>query len=152
MSRDETSRYTDPLPDDTARQFSFVMDVKSLITHPSHPARVERDKWVQLGGIAWSGRGKVTKVEVSTDGGSTWTAAELQAPVLSKAHTRFTHMWKWTGGPATLQSRATDETGAVQPTLAAYRERRGAGTDYHFNYIRGWVVEPDGQVAFQVDA
>ena len=106
---------------------------------------------MQVGGIAWSGRGKVTRVDVSTDGGTTWAGAALQEPVLSKAHTRFTHMWKWAGGPATLMSRATDETGATQPTLAAYRERRGQGTDYHFNYIRAWVVEPDGQVAYGVD-
>lgn len=152
MSRDETSRYTDPLADGTTRQFSFVMDVKSIITQPSHPARLARDAWIQVGGIAWSGRGKVTRVDVSTDGGTTWAAAALQEPVLSKAHTRFTHMWKWTGAPATLMSRATDETGATQPILAAYRERRGQGTDYHFNYIRAWVVEPDGQVVYGVDA
>ena len=85
MSRDETSKYTDPLPNGTARQFSFVMDVKSIITRPSHPARLERDGWAQISGIAWSGRGKIAKVEVSTDAGVTWAAAELQEPVLSKA-------------------------------------------------------------------
>lgn len=152
MSRDETSRYTDPLPNGTSRQFSFVMDVKSIITHPAHPVRLGRQEWVQIAGIAWSGRGKITQVDVSTDGGATWTAAELQEPVLSKAHARFTHMWRWTGEPATLLSRATDETGATQPTLAEFRERRGPGTDYHFNHIRGWVVERDGAVVYQVDA
>jgi sulfane dehydrogenase subunit SoxC len=151
MSRDETSRYTDPLPDGTARQFSFVMDVKSIITRPAHPVRLGRDAWVPISGIAWSGRGKIRRVEVSTDGGATWVPAELQEPVLSKAHTRFTRMWRWTGGPATLLSRATDETGATQPTLAEFREKRGRGTDYHFNFIRGWVVERDGLVVYQVD-
>jgi sulfane dehydrogenase subunit SoxC len=151
MSRDETSKYTDPLPNGTARQFSFVMDVKSIITQPSHPGRLDRDGWVQISGIAWSGRGKIRRVEVSTDGGVTWAAAELQQPVLSKAHTRFTRMWRWTGGPTTLLSRATDETGATQPTLAEFRERRGTGTDYHFNFIRGWVVEGDGLVVYQVE-
>ncbi len=152
MSRDETSRYTDPLPNGTARQFSFVMDVKSIITYPAHPVRLGRQEWVQIAGIAWSGRGRITRVEVSTDGGVTWTAGELQEPVLSKAHARFTRMWRWTGEPATLLSRATDETGATQPTLVEFREKRGQGTDYHFNHIRGWVVEQDGLVVYQVGA
>lgn len=152
MSRDETSKYTDPLPNGTARQFSFVMDVKSIITHPAHPVRLGRHEWVQIAGIAWSGRGKITGVEVSTDGGATWAAAKLQEPVLPKAHTRFTRMWQWSGDAATLMSRATDETGATQPTLVKFREKRGQGTDYHFNYIRGWVVEPDGLVVYQAEA
>ncbi len=152
MSRDETSKYTDPLPDGTARQFSFVMDVKSLITHPTYPSRLGKNEWVQVSGLAWSGRGKVAQVEVSTDGGRSWTLASLQEPVLSKAHARFTHMWRWNGEPTTLLSRATDETGAVQPTLAEFREKRGRGTDYHYNHIRAWVVEPDGAVTYQVDA
>jgi sulfane dehydrogenase subunit SoxC len=151
MSRDETSKYTDPLANGTARQFSFVMDVKSIITKPAHPVRLDQG-WVPISGIAWSGRGKVAKVDVSTDGGVTWAAAKLQEPVLSKAHTRFTHMWRWTGAPATLLSRATDETGSTQPTLAEFRQKRGAGTDYHFTFIRGWNVERDGQVVYRVEA
>jgi sulfane dehydrogenase subunit SoxC len=151
MSRDETSKYTDPLPGGTARQFSFVMDVKSIITRPSHPARLERGGWLQISGIAWSGRGKIARVEVSTDGGATWGTAELQEPVLPKAHTRFTRIWRWTGGTAALLSRATDDTGATQPTLAEFREKRGRGTDYHFNFIRGWVVDGDGSVWYNVD-
>jgi sulfane dehydrogenase subunit SoxC len=151
MSRDETSKYTDPLSNGTARQFSFVMDVKSIITKPAHPVRLDQG-WVPISGIAWSGRGKVAKVDVSTDGGVTWAAAKLQEPVLSKAHTRFTHMWRWTGAPATLLSRATDETGSTQPTLAEFRQKRGAGTDYHFTFIRGWNVERDGQVVYRVEA
>jgi sulfane dehydrogenase subunit SoxC len=79
-------------------------------------------------------------------------AAELQDPVLPMAHTRFRLMWQWAGTRASIMSRALDETGYVQPSLAEFREKRGAGTDYHFNYIRGWVVEPDGNVFFGVDA
>ena len=152
MSRDETSKYTDPLPNGTTRQFSFVMDVKSIITRPAHPVRIASGGWVEVSGIAWSGRGKVSRVEVSTDEGATWVAAKLQEPVFSKAHTRFTHMWRWTGGPATLLSRATDETGATQPTLAEFRKKRGLGTDYHYNFILGWTVERDGQVVYRVEA
>lgn len=152
MFRDETSKYTDPLPDGTARQFSFVMDAKSIITHPAYPDRIPRKGWVQVSGLAWSGRGKIVRVDVSTDGGRTWTEAELVEPVLSKAHTRFQHMWQWDGSPAVLMSRAVDETGYVQPALADYRRVRGAGTDFHFNAIRAWTVEPDGGVYFAVEA
>ncbi|CAA9311254.1 MAG: Sulfur oxidation protein SoxC, partial [uncultured Gemmatimonadaceae bacterium] len=150
MSRDETARYTDPLPNDTARQFSFEMDAKSIITSPAYPRRLAAPGWVPISGLAWSGRGKVARVDVSTDGGRTWTGAELQTPVLAKAHTRFTLMWEWDGRAATLMSRATDETGGVQPTLAEFRAKRGAGTDYHFNHIRAWTVQPDGQVFYGV--
>ena len=151
MSRDETSKYTDPLPDGTARQFSFEMDVKSTITYPTHPAKLGGAGWVQIGGLAWSGRGRVARVDVSTDGGRSWTEAELQEPVLSKAHTRFRLPWRWDGRPATLMSRATDETGATQPTLAEFRTARGAGTDYHFNFVRAWDVEADGSVFYAVE-
>lgn len=151
MSRDETSRYTDPLPNGTARQFSFVMDAKSIITRPSHPMRLRARGWHPITGLAWSGRGRIARVDVSTDGGRRWTEAELQEPVLPKAVTRFRLMWEWTGGAAVLLSRAVDETGYVQPALAEFRERRGAGTDFHFNSIRAWRVERDGRVFFAGD-
>jgi sulfane dehydrogenase subunit SoxC len=149
MSKDETSKYTDPLLGGKARQFSFVMEVKSIITAPAHPKRVERG-WHEITGLAWSGRGKIARVEVSTDGGRSWTAAELQDPVLPKAHTRFRLMWEWKGQPASLMSRATDDTGSTQPTRAVFETTRGKGTDYHYNYIRAWNVERDGQVMFAV--
>ena len=152
MFRDETSKYTDPLPNDTARQFSFVMDAKSIITAPSYPGRVTPNAWTQISGIAWSGRGRIMRVDVSTDGGKSWVVAELQDPVLPIAHTRFRLSWQWDGRPAVLMSRAVDETGYTQPTFAEFRAKRGAGTDYHFNYIRSWIVEPDGQVFFGSDA
>ena len=150
MSKDETSKYTDPLPNGTARMFSFVMDAKSIITQPAHPDRIERG-WREISGLAWSGRGRITRVDVSVNGGRDWSRAELQQPVLPKAHTRFRMMWEWTGGAATLMSRATDETGYVQPTRAAFVAGRGPGTDYHFNHIRAWRVARDGQVTFAGD-
>ena len=151
MFRDETSKYTDPLANGTARQFSLLMDAKSIITAPAHPARLTPNVWTQITGIAWTGRGKIVRVDVSTDGGASWLVAELQEPVISLAHTRFSLPWKWDGKRTVLMSRAVDDTGATQPTLAEFRAKRGAGTDYHFSYIRPWVVEPDGQVFFGVD-
>lgn len=148
MTRWETSKYTDPLKDGTARIFSLAMDAKSIILAPSVPARLDAPGWREVAGIAWSGRGRIARVEVSTDGGTTWVAARLQDPVLPKAHTRFSHMWNWTGEPAVLLSRATDETGYVQPTRRALLEARGAGTDYHNNAVRGWRVERTGELSF----
>ena len=148
MFRDETSKYTDPLANDTARQFSFVLDAKSIITAPSYPAKLSAHGWWPIRGIAWTGRGKISRVDVSTDGGTSWTQAEIIGPVLPMAHARFQLMWKWDGKPARLMSRALDETGYAQPTLAAFTKARGAGTDYHFNYIRAWDVAADGTVTF----
>jgi sulfane dehydrogenase subunit SoxC len=151
MFRDETSKYTDPLANGTARQFSFVMDAKSIITSPAYPTRFTPNAWTEISGIAWTGRGKIARVDVSADGGKSWVVAELQEPVLPLAHTRFRLPWQWDGKPATLMSRAVDETGYTQPTLAEFRGKRGAGTDYHFNYIRSWVIDPDGQLFFGVE-
>lgn len=148
MSRDETARYTDPLPDGTARQFSFVLDAKSIITAPAYPARLRAPGWWPITGLAWSGRGRITRVDVSTDGGRSWAAAELLGAPMPNAHVRFQSMWRWDGAAASLMSRAVDETGYVQPTLAEFRRVRGAGTDYHFNAIRSWTVGADGVVTF----
>ncbi len=149
MSRDETSKYTDPLPNDTTRQFSFIMDAKSTITYPTYPVQLTRRGWIEIRGLAWSGRGRITAVDVSTDGGRTWTAARLQEPVLDKALVRFTHSFQWNGERTTIVSRAVDATGYVQPTLAEYRRVRGSGTNYHYNHLRAWTVEADGRVVYE---
>ena len=148
MSRDETVKYTDPLPDGTSRQFSFVMDAKSIITSPAFPEKLNGAGWRPITGIAWTGRGKITGVDVSVDGGKTWDAAEILGTAQPHAHTRFQYMWQWDGKPAKLMSRAKDETGYVQPTLEEYRRVRGPGTDYHFNAIRSWNVAADGTTGF----
>ncbi|MBK8247882.1 MAG: sulfite dehydrogenase [Gemmatimonadetes bacterium] len=148
MSKDETSKYTDPLPNNTARIFSFDLDAKSTITYPTFPNTVKKPGWVQVSGLAWSGRGRITAVDVSVDGGASWVQARLAGEPQPKAAIRFTHMWKWDGAPATLMSRAVDDTGYVQPTLAVFREGRGPGTDYHYNHIRAWKVAADGVVTY----
>jgi sulfane dehydrogenase subunit SoxC len=147
MTREETSKYTDPLANGTARQFSFVIDAKSIITHPAYPD-VLAPGWHEITGLAWSGRGSIAKVEISTDGGRSWREAELETPVRPKCTTRFRHLWQWNGATAQLMSRATDDTGYVQPTTAALIAARGPGTSYHYNNIRSWDVEADGRVFF----
>ena len=152
MTREETSKYTDPLADGTARMFTFVMDARSLITYPAYPVTVSRG-WVEINGIAWSGSGKIQRVDVSVDDGKTWTAATLQEPVLSKAHTRFRHLWNWDGHEAVIRSRAVDEKGHVQPMRAELLALRGPGTTgYHLNPITGWLVKSDGTVVYRQEA
>ena len=150
MTREETSRYTDPLNDGTARQFSFVMDARSVITSPSYPQAIERG-WNEIRGIAWSGRGQISRVEVSVDGGRSWTDAHLQPPVLSKAHVRFRSLWQWDGLDTEIISRATDQTGYVQPTFDALRAVRGRRTRYHLNPITGWRVTPNGEIRLALE-
>lgn len=152
MSKDETSKYTDPLPGGKARIFSFDLDAKSTITYPTWPNRLVGQGWVQVSGLAWSGRGRITAVDVSTDGGASWIEAQLQGTSSPRAAIRFTHMWKWDGAPATLMSRAVDETGYVQPTFAEFRAARGPGTDYHYNHIRSWKVAADGGITYGGEA
>lgn len=149
MTREETSKYTDPLADGTARQFSFVFDARSIITSPAWPDVVEPG-WIELRGIAWSGRGAVARVDVSTDGGRSWQEARLQEPVLRQAHTRFRHPWRWDGSETEVMSRATDDTGYVQPTRAALRAVRGRrARRYHLNPITAWRIRPDGRVFYR---
>ena len=149
MTREETSKYTDPLADGTARQFSFVFDARSIITSPAYPDVVEPG-WIELRGIAWSGRGAIAQVDVSTDGGRTWQAAQLQEPVLRQAHTRFRHLWRWDGSETEIMSRATDDSGYVQPTRAALRAVRGRrARGYHLNPITAWRIQPNGQVFYR---
>jgi sulfane dehydrogenase subunit SoxC len=150
MTREETSKYTDPLGDGTARMLSLVMDAKSIITFPAFP-RTIAPGWWEVSGLAWTGRGKIKRVEVSTDGGTTWQHAKLEEPVLSKCTTRFRHLWNYPGGEAVLMSRAVDETGYVQPTHVQLAAVRGEGTFYHTNDIRAWKVERDGKVFFHTE-
>ncbi len=148
MSREETSRYTDPLQGGRARQFSFMMEAKSLITFPSYPAALTEPGWWEIRGLAWSGRGRITRVDISADRGETWAPAELQEPILSKCTARFRHLWNWDGEETFLMSRATDETGYVQPFFQQVIEYRGQGTGYHSNYIRPIRVARDGAATF----
>ena len=145
MTRWETAKYTDLLPNGKAYQFSLVMEAKSVITTPSGQQQIHPG-FREIRGLAWSGRGRVTKVEVSVNGGRSWREAHLQDPVLPKCHTRFLFPWRWTGEETILQSRCLDETGYWQPTRQALVAVRGTHSLYHYNAIQSWKVERDGQV------
>ncbi len=146
MTRWETSKYTDLLADGTARQFTFAMDAKSLITRPSGGDVLRGAGVYEVTGLAWSGRGAIARVQISIDGGGTWTDAVLQQPVLPRAHTRFRWSWHWDGREAALQSRCTDDTGYVQPTRAELVAARGLNSNYHNNAIQTWKVAADGSI------
>jgi sulfane dehydrogenase subunit SoxC len=146
-SRDETSKYTDLMPDGTAREFTFIMEAKSIITRPSGGQRLASSGFHEISGIAWSGRGSIARVDVSVDGGASWRPAELQAPVLTRALTRFRLPWQWDGREAVIMSRAIDETGYVQPTLAELVAIRGEAYFYHNNAIQPWRVAASGEVS-----
>lgn len=147
MSRDETSQYTELQPNGRARQFTFVMEAKSLITSPSIGMILPDNPGIyQINGLAWSGRGKITRVEISADGGESWLDAELHGPILDRAFTRFSLPWHWQGDYAVLQSRATDETGYVQPTRDALVANRGRHGFFHYNAIVSWEITEEGDI------
>ncbi|MGE0750964.1 MAG: sulfite dehydrogenase [Variibacter sp.] len=146
FTREETSKYTDLMPDGTSRGFTWVLDAKSVITFPCPEKPLSGPGLYEIRGLAWSGRGKVKEVHVSTDGGVNWQMANMEGPVLPKALTRFTVPWRWDGKPLFLESRCVDETGYVQPTITALRKVRGSNSVYHNNSIQTWQVKPDGSV------
>ncbi|CAL8981649.1 Sulfoxide reductase catalytic subunit YedY [Rhodoplanes serenus] len=145
--REETSKYTDLLENGKARRFTYVMDAKSVITNPSPQAPLRHKKgFTILSGLAWSGRGKVARVDVSLDGGRNWRTARIDGPVLDKSLVRFYAEFDWDGRELFLQSRAMDETGYVQPTKSELRKVRGVNSVYHNNGIQTWRVSPEGEV------
>jgi sulfane dehydrogenase subunit SoxC len=145
-SREETAKYTDLMPDGRARQFTFSMGVKSVITHPSAGMTMKWRGYYEVSGLAWSGFGRITQVEVSADGGKSWAKAALQAPVLPLALTRFRLPWNWDGGTVLLQSRATDEKGNIQPTREKWAVQYSVGNMYHYNAIQSWSISPEGEI------
>lgn len=146
MTKDETSKYSLLLNDGRVAQFVFAMEVKSVITRPSPGVNLTTPGFYEISGLAWSGNGKIARVEVSADGGISWADAALSEPVLSRALTRFRAPWRWSGDPAKLISRATDDAGMVQPTRAHLLERRGTRSAYHCNAMTCWSVAPSGEV------
>lgn len=151
MTREETSRYTERIKNGKIRQFSFDMDARSIITFPTYPVTIEKG-WVEIRGIAWSGRGKVQRVDISTDAGKKWQPAILQEPVLDKAHTYFRYCWKWDGNPTEIASRVLDETGYLQPTIDQLLNARGKDMGgYHLNPITFWQVKKDGRILLRTE-
>jgi len=145
-TKDETLHYVDLMPGGQHRQYTSIQECKSVVTTPSGGQVLLDRGFYSISGLAWSGRGKVVRVDVSTDGGRNWRPAALQSPVLTKALTRFSLDWVWDGKPALVQSRAVDDTGYVQPSYAQLRKVRGSRSIYHNNAIQTWLVQESGEV------
>ncbi len=145
-TREETSKYTDLMPDGKARIFTWVLDAKSVVTFPCPENPLNGPGYYSIRGFAWSGRGRITRVDVSTDGGRNWRTARLVEPVLPKCLTRFEIPWRWDGSGALVVSRAIDETGYVQPTIRELQRVRGTESIYHNNGQQVWEVKPGGEV------
>jgi len=145
-TKDEAVHYIDLMPGGLHRQYTSIQECKSVVTTPSG-GQVLLDKgYYQISGLAWSGRGKIKRVDVSVDGGRNWRTARFQGPVMDKCLSRFTMDWVWDGKPALIQSRAVDETGYVQPTNRLLRTVRGTRSIYHNNSIQTWLVQESGEV------
>ena len=145
MTRWETARYTQLLPDGKARQFQLRMETNSVITSPSGMMEI-RPGYNRITGLAWSGHGKIAKVEVSTDAGKTWKAAQLNYPVLPKAQSRFQMDWEWNGTRAAIVSRSTDERGNVQPDRKTFVDRVGTNALFHYHAQQTWIIDSAGKV------
>lgn len=144
---EETSKYTDLLADGTARRFTWEMDVKSVITSPSPQMPINHGRGhMVISGLAWSGFGKIKRVDISMDGGRNWQTARIDGPSLKKSLHRFYYEMDWDGSAMLLQSRAIDDRGNIQPTKSALREARGENSIYHNNGIQTWQLKRDGQV------
>ena len=146
-TREEALNYIDLMPDGLHRQFTSIQEAKSVITTPSGGQTLLDKGFHSVTGLAWSGRGRIKRVDVSLDGGRTWRPARLESPVLPKALTRFSSDWNWDGSPAILQSRAVDDTGYVQPGINQLRAVRGTRSIYHNNAIQSWRVDRSGEVS-----
>jgi sulfane dehydrogenase subunit SoxC len=148
MVREESTKYTMLQADGHAKMYNWSFEANSVITSPC-PERDWTDKKkgiIKIEGIAWSGKGAISYVDVSTDGGDTWKQARFTSIVLPKAVTRFAAEVEWDGKEMLLQSRATDDTGYTQPNAGQLVAARGKESVYHRNAIQTWEVKSNGEV------
>ena len=145
MTRWETARYTSLMANGKARQFQLRQEINSVITSPSGMMEI-RPGYNRITGLAWSGHGKIEKVEISTDSGKTWKDARLNEPVLPKAQARFQMDWEWDGKSTKIVSRSTDEKGHVQPDRKSLVEQMGTNALFHYNAQQTWSIDAAGRV------
>ncbi len=146
-TKDEAIHYVDLMPDGQHRQYSSIQECKSVVTTPSGGQMLLDKGFYNITGLAWSGRGRIKRVDVSVDGGRNWRSARLEGPVMDKCLTRFNLDWVWNGEDCIIQSRAMDSTGYVQPSYQQLRAVRGSRSIYHNNAIQSWAVHTNGEVA-----
>jgi sulfane dehydrogenase subunit SoxC len=152
----ETRNYSPLLPSGKAYRFYFINEIKSFITQPSFGSSLKGPGFYEISGLAYSGTGTITKVLVTADGGKSWAEAAIQEPATPKAFTRFVMPWRWDGQPATISSRAWDDSGEVQPLRADFIAVRGqtkepvknanAFPNNHYNSLTAWGIESTGEI------
>jgi sulfane dehydrogenase subunit SoxC len=145
MTRWETARYTQLQANGKATQFQLRMETNSVITSPSG-TMVIKPGYRRISGLAWSGHGKIARVEISTDGAKTWKEAQLTQPALPKAQVRFQIDWTWDGKPTKIASRSTDDKGNVQPDRQTFIAAMGTNALFHYNAQQTWSIDETGRV------
>ena len=147
--KEETAKYTALKPSGEAVQHFYANEVNSVITSPC-PEKpwtdLKKGDLVEIEGLAWSGYGTITGVDITFDGGKNWTEANIKGLVLPKSWTRFSFMYKYEGKPLVLGSRAMDDAGRMQPTIAQEVAVMGVESVYHRNAITTWEVTANGEV------
>ncbi|GIW34186.1 sulfite dehydrogenase [Meiothermus sp.] len=145
MSKDETSEYTDVMADGKIYAFTWVMDPESIITYPSGLQQIQRG-FHEIRGLAWSGHGRIRRVEISLDGGKSWKQASLEPAPDALSVVRFKYNWVWDGKETVIMSRAWDEKGNTQPTQEEFFAKWARNNRYHYNAIQAWRIGADGKV------
>ncbi|MCF6310666.1 MAG: sulfite dehydrogenase [Sulfurimonas sp.] len=147
--KEETSKYTVLTKSGKAIQHFYPLEVNSIITSPC-PEKPWSDlkigQMVEIEGLAWSGHGTITNVDISLDGGDNYVEAQLKGLVLPKSWTRFSYMHKFDGKPLFIQSRSVDDSGNVQPSVSQEKDIIGVEGVYHRNSIVTWEIKKDGSV------
>lgn len=155
--KEETSKYTVLKPNGHIMQHTYANEVNSTVTSPSPEidwSHLKEGDVVEIEGLAWSGMGTITGVDISFDGGKNYVEAQLKGLVLPKCWTRWSYMYtipkdfKHTdGNQLLLTSRAMDDAGFVQPTIDQELTAVGVEAVYHRNAVETWRVEQDGKVS-----
>ena len=148
--KEETSKYTALKPSGKAIQHFYANEVNSTVTSPSPEidwTHLEDGDIIEIEGLAWSGMGTITRVDLSFDGGKTYTNAKLKGLVLPKAWTRWSFMHTYKKGERLLlTSRAMDDAGYIQPTIDQEVSVMGVESVYHRNAVETWEVTATGEV------
>jgi DMSO/TMAO reductase YedYZ molybdopterin-dependent catalytic subunit len=97
-----------------------ALNVKSVIAAPTDGSTV-KTRALHIQGAAWAGEAEITKVEISTDAGTTWQPAQLTRDRARYAWRLWSYLWKAPrAGEYMIMSRATDSQGRVQPATAEW--------------------------------
>ncbi len=148
-AKEETSKYTVLTKTGKAIQHFYPLEVNSIITSPC-PEKpwtdLKKGDLVEIEGLAWSGHGTITNVDITFDGGKNWVEANLKGLVLPKSWTRFSYIYKYEGKELLLASRGVDDSDNVQPTVNQEKAVIGVEGVYHRNSICTWEVKANGEV------